>query len=109
VTLIHLSPPAWIPALIAGGLSANSTSVHLCRNAFWLYPILNVTFLVGMVFAAIVNQVEDWLLPVLAYVACLPSLIFYLHWNIRRNQEMTSHGQQGAVADFGGMAYAAFQ
>ena len=94
VTLIHLSPPAWIPALIAGGLSANSTSVHLCRNAFWLYPILNVTFLVGMVFAAIVNQVENWLLPVLTYVACLPSLIFYLHWNIRRNQEMTSHGQQ---------------
>lgn len=94
VTLIHLSPSAWIPALIAGGLSANSTSVHLCRNAFWLYPILNVTFLVGMVFAAVVNQVANWLLPVLAYVACLPSLIFYLHWNIRRNQEMTSHGQQ---------------
>lgn len=94
ITLIHLSPPAWIPALIAGGLSANSTSVHLCRNAFWLYPILNVTFLVGMVFAAVVNQVENWLLPVLAYVACLPSLIFYLHWNVRRNQEMTSHGQQ---------------
>jgi signal transduction histidine kinase len=94
VTLIHLSPPAWIPALIAGGLSANSTSVHLCRNAFWLYPILNVTFLVGMVFAAIVNQVENWLLPILAYAACLPSLIFYLHWNIRRNQEMTSHSQQ---------------
>ena len=94
VTLIHLSPPAWIPALIAGGLSANSTSVHLCRNAFWLYPILNVTFLIGMVFAALVNQVENWLLPILAYVACLPSLIFYLHWNIRRNQEMTNHGQQ---------------
>ncbi len=94
VTLIHLTPSVWIPALIAGGLSANSTSVHLCRNAFWLYPILNVTFLVGMAFAAVVNQVEDWLLPILAYVACLPSLIFYLHWNIRRNQEMTSHGQQ---------------
>ena len=94
VTLIHLTPSVWIPALIAGGLSANSTSVHLCRNAFWLYPILNVTFLVGMAFAAVVNQVEGWLLPILAYVACLPSLIFYLHWNIRRNQVMTSHGQQ---------------
>ena len=34
-TLIHLTPSVWIPALIAGGLSANSTSVHLCRNAFW--------------------------------------------------------------------------
>ncbi len=94
VTLIHLTPAVWIPALIAGGLSANSTSVHLCRNAFWLYPILNVTFLVGMAFAAVLNQVEHWLLPILAYLACLPSLIFYLHWNIRRNQEMTSHGQQ---------------
>ncbi len=94
VTLIHLAPTAWIPALIAGGLSANSTSVHLCRNAFWLYPILNLTFLVGMVFAAVVNEVANWHVPILTYVACLPSLIFYLHWNIRRNQEMTSHSQQ---------------
>ena len=94
ITLIHLTPSGWIPTLIVGGLSANSTSVHLCRNAFWLYPILNLTFLIGMVFAAIVNQVANWHLPILAYVACLPSLIFYLHWNIRRNQEMTSHSQQ---------------
>ena len=94
LTLIHLTPAGWIPTLIVGGLSANSTSVHLCRNAFWLYPTLNLTFLIGMVFAAFVHQVENWHLPILAYLACLPSLIFYLHWNIRRNQEMTSHGQQ---------------
>jgi hypothetical protein len=94
ITLIHLTPSGWIPTLIVGVLSPNSTRVHLCRNAFWLYPILNLTFLIGMVFAAVVNQVADWHLPILAYVACLPSLIFYLHWNIRRKQEMTSHSQQ---------------
>ena len=74
---------------------------------FGIYPMLNVTFLVGMAFASVVHQVDHGLLPVLAYVAYLPSLIFYLHWNIRRNQEMTSHGQQlqnlalitGGVAD----------
>ncbi len=55
LTLIHLTPAGWIPTLIVGGLSANSTSVHLCRNAFWLYPTLNLTFLIGMVFAAFVS------------------------------------------------------
>lgn len=106
-TLIHLTPTVWFPALIAGGLAANSASVHLCREAIWFYPILNGVFLAGMSFAAVVHDVPDWYLPILAYLACMPSLIFYLRWNIRRHLEMTNRTQrlQNLTLIAGGVAH----
>lgn len=107
ITLVHVAPEAWIPALIAGALNANSTSVHLCKNAFLVYPSLNSLLLGGMVFAAVRYQVHDWHLPILAYLACLPSLIFYLHWNIRRSNEARDRTQrlQNMALLAGGVAH----
>ncbi len=106
-TLIHLTPNVWFPALIAGGLAANSASVHLCREATWLYPILNGVFLAGMSLAAVIHQVPNWYLPILAYLACMPSLIFYLRWSIRRHLEMTNRTQrlQNLTLIAGGVAH----
>lgn len=107
ITLIHLTPQVWFPALIAGGLAANSASVHLCREAVWFYPILNGVFLAGMSFAAVAHDVPNWYLPILAYLACMPSLIFYLRWNIRRHLEMTNRTQrlQNLTLIAGGVAH----
>lgn len=107
ITLVHLAPDAWIPALIAGALNANSTSVHLCKNAFLVYPCLNVLLVSGMVFSAVRYQIHDWHLPILTYLACLPSLIFYLHWNIRRSNEMRDRTQrlQNMALLAGGVAH----
>lgn len=107
ITLVHLAPEAWIPALIAGALNANSTSVHLCKNAFLVYPSLNVLLVGGMVFSAVKHQVHDWHLPILTYLACLPSLIFYLHWNIRRSSELRDRTQrlQNMALLAGGVAH----
>lgn len=107
ITLVHVAPEAWIPALIAGALNANSTSVHLCKNAYLVYPSVNSLLLGGMVFAAVRYQVPDWHLPVLAYLACLPSLIFYLHWNIRRSDEARDRTQrlQNMALLAGGVAH----
>lgn len=107
IILVHLAPEAWTPALIAGALNANSTSVHLCKNAFLVYPSLNVLLVGGMVFAAIRYQVHDWHVPILTYLACLPSLIFYLHWNIRRSNELRDRTQrlQNMALLAGGVAH----
>lgn len=107
IILVHLAPEAWIPALIAGALNANSTSVHLCKNAFLVYPSLNVLLVGGMVFSAVKYQVHDWHLPILTYLACLPSLIFYLHWNIRRSNELRDRTQrlQNMALLAGGVAH----
>lgn len=94
ITVIHLAPNAWHAALIAGGLTANSTSVHLCKTAAWSYPILNAVFLTGMVLAAVIHEVPQWHLPILAYLACLPSLTSYVHWNVSRYFEMTERSQR---------------
>ncbi|MFO0977633.1 MAG: ATP-binding protein [Planctomycetaceae bacterium] len=107
ITLVHLAPEAWIPALIAGALNANSTSVHLCKNAFLVYPSLNIVLVGGMVFSAVRYQIHDWHLPILTYLACLPSLIFYLHWNIRRSNELRDRTQrlQNMALLAGGVAH----
>lgn len=94
ITLIHLAPNVWFAAFVTGGLTANSLSVHLCRKAIWVYPLLNLLFLVGMAAAAVIHGVENWLLPVLAYLACLPSLAAYLTWNVLRHLRMTDRSQR---------------
>lgn len=94
ITLIHLCPEVWHAAFIAGGLTANSTSVHLCKAAIWIYPCLNTIFLTGMAFAAVFHGVDNWYLSVLAYAACLPSLTSFLHGSVNRHLEMIEQSQR---------------
>ncbi len=84
VVLVHLVPNMWFTALVIGLMVVQAPSISDNRRSFVFYGLLAAILTIGMTFAAVVHNVEGWQIPIMAMVALYPSVIFYAHWQARR-------------------------
>ncbi|MCA9510484.1 MAG: response regulator [Myxococcales bacterium] len=88
VTLVHLVPSAWFPALVLGLMVVQAPSVAESRASSGWYALFAAILTLGMTFAAVVHDVPGWQLPVLCMITLYPSVIFYSHRQSRVAKEM---------------------
>ena len=107
VSLVHLVPLVWFPALCIGILVALAPSVALHPRSNRIYAGYAAVLILGMSFAALVHDVQDWLTSILAISAIYPSLIFYSHIQTRRAEELRQRLQmlQSLAQVAGGVAH----
>ena len=84
VSLVHLVPAVWVPALCIGLLVALAPSISLHPRSYLFYALNAVILLLGMGYAGWHHQVQDWWIPLLAIGVVYPSVIYYAHWQVRR-------------------------
>jgi signal transduction histidine kinase/CheY-like chemotaxis protein len=107
VTLIHLVPGLWFPALVLGLMVVQAPSVSASRSSTALYALFAVILAVGMTAAALIHDVPGWELPVLAMVLLYPSVIFYSYRQARRANQTREQAQalNGLQLVAGGVAH----
>ena len=93
VGLVHLVPEVWHAALCVALMVALAPSVGLHPLSYRIYTAFAVILVVGMVFAAVLHGVSDWILPIAVVLVVYPSVIFYAHWQTRRADELRERAQ----------------
>jgi len=88
VTLVHLVPDAWFPALCVGLMVALAPSVGLHQRSYVIYGLLLALLVVGMGIAGLVHQPPGWVLPLLAVALVSPSIVYYSSLQARRADEL---------------------
>ena len=91
VTLIHLVPTMWFPALVIGLMVVQAPSVGTSQQSFVFYGLLAAILTGGMTFAAWAHDVPDWQLPILCMATLYPSVIFYSYLQARRARALREH------------------
>ncbi len=93
VTFVHFVPEAWFLALCVGLMVALAPSISLHPCSYRIYGIFALTLLGGLTLAAVVHDVEGWLLPLLTVAVIYPSVVFYAHWQVRRADALRERAQ----------------
>ncbi len=107
VTLVHLIPDMWYPALVIGLIVVQAPSVAESEASARLYALFATILTAGMTFAAVVHDVPGWHLPILAMVVLYPSVIFYSHRQSMHANEIRERAQalEGLRVVAGGVAH----
>jgi signal transduction histidine kinase/CheY-like chemotaxis protein len=107
VTAIHFVPSMWFPALVLGLVIVQAPSVAEKRRSASYHALFAVILTAGMTLAAIVHDVPDWELPVLAMVVLYPSVIYYAHRQATRTNELRDRASalEGLRLVAGGVAH----
>lgn len=93
ITLIHLVPHLWMPALALGLMCALAPSISLHPASHWIYTAYGAVLLIGLTFAVTLHDQSGWLLPVAAVAAVYPSMLYYTHTQMRRSNELRERAQ----------------
>lgn len=88
VTMVHLVPDAWFPALCVGLMVALAPSVGLHERSYVIHGLLLALLVAGMALAALVHQPSGWVLPLLAVALVSPSIVYYSSLQARRAGEL---------------------
>lgn len=88
ITLVHLVPDAWFPALCVGLMLALAPSVGLHERSYVMHGLLLALLVAGMGFAALVHDPPGWVLPLLAVALVSPSIVYYSSLQTRRTAEL---------------------
>ncbi|MEM7410025.1 MAG: ATP-binding protein [Myxococcota bacterium] len=91
VSLVHLVPSMWFPALVIGLMVVQAPSVGSHQRSFLFYALFAAILTSGMTFAAWLHDVEDWKLPILCMAVLYPSVIFYSYQQARRTRALRAH------------------
>ncbi|MDJ0787073.1 MAG: ATP-binding protein [Myxococcota bacterium] len=93
VSLVHLVPNAWFVVLVIGVMIVQAPSLGSSRVSFLFHSGFAAFLIMGMAFAAIVHDVPDWELPILAMSLLYPSIIFYSYWQAKAANELRDRAQ----------------
>jgi signal transduction histidine kinase/CheY-like chemotaxis protein len=88
VTVIHVVPSMWFPALVLGLVIVQAPSVAEKRRSDAYHALFAVILTAGMTLAAILHDVPGWRLPVLAMIVLYPPVIYYAHRQATRTNEL---------------------
>ena len=107
VTLVHLVPHMWFPALVIGLMIVQAPSVAEATASHTFYGVFALVLVVGMSLAAIVHDVPGWELPILAMTVLYPSVIFYSYRQSLRSSELSRRARalEGLQLIAGGVAH----
>lgn len=94
VSLVHLVPDVWFPALCVGLMVALAPSIGLHPRSYFCYAALLLILLGGMSFAALQHQVDGWGLPLLSVAVVYPSLVYYSHMQTSRAVALRARAQR---------------
>ncbi len=93
VAFVHLVPEAWFVALCVGLMVALAPSVSLHPRSYRIYGAFALILVGGLGLAALVHDVEGWLLPLLTVAVVYPSVVFHAHWQVRRADALRERAQ----------------
>ena len=107
VTLVHLVPSLWVPALVIGLMIVQAPSVAESDTSFRIYALFAAMLTLGMTLAAVVHDVPAWELPILCMIVLYPSVIFYSHRQAVRANEIRRRARavEGLHLVAGGVAH----
>ncbi len=107
VTLVHFIPQVWHAALCIGLMVALAPGLSLHPRSPSIYLLLGCVLAAGMTLAAVVHNIENWLLPMLAFLAVFPPIIAYAHFQLRRANRLRGRSEllDHVTALSGGIAH----
>lgn len=91
VSLVHLVPDMWLPAMCLGLMVALAPSVSLHRASHWIYLGFGVVLVLGMTLAALRQGPDNWQLAIAAIAVTYPSMLYYTYTQMQRSRAL----QQG--------------
>ena len=107
VVLINLVPEAWFIGMVIGAVIVGSAGVVARRIGLRWYGLLAAILVIGMSLSAIIHDVEGWLLAIAAFVAILPTVMFYANWEGARTNLLNHRAEslQSFTLVAGGVAH----
>ena len=107
VTLVHLIPHLWMVAMALGLMVALAPSIGLHPFSHWIYMGFGSVLLLGMTLAAVLHDVENWELVILAVTLTYPALLFYTYSQMQAANELRKRAEmvQGMTQLAGSMAH----
>lgn len=93
VTVAHLVPHLWVPAMCLGLMVALAPSVSLHPRSHWIYMGFGVILLSGMTLVALVHDVAGWGLATAAVAVTYPAMLYYTYSQMKRMNELRGRDQ----------------
>ena len=93
ITLVHLVPHLWLPAMCLGLMVTLAPSVSLHPASHWIYITMGSVLLIGMTIAALDQGPQYWELAVIAVAVTYPSMLFYTYTQMQRSNRLRERAQ----------------
>ena len=93
LVLVQLVPQVWHAALCLGLMIAMAPSVSLHPRSHLIYSAFAGLLVLGMTATALVHQVSNWALPMLAIAAVYPSVIYYANWQVKSTSRLRERSE----------------
>lgn len=96
VTLIHLTPHLWMVGMALGLMVALAPSISFHPHSHWIYMAFGGILLTGMTAVALIHEVENWELVILAVTVTYPALLFYTFSQMQSANELRRRAEKVA-------------